>query len=631
MFKLFIASLILLSACTVYGQENRTFSGENNNLVQLEWGAVNSPLLRKSSVQYVDNYSEVQNTDLPTPRHISNHIFAQQENIFDTHNLSDYVWLFGQFIDHDITLVESDNRESIFLEIPEDDEYFSSSDFILTSRNQAIPGTGTGPNNPRQYANHVSSYLDGSAIYGSDRMRAEWLRDMSGDGKLKVSEGDLLPWNTIDGEFDSEILSTAPTMADDTRSLSKYYIAGDIRANENPLLIGLHTLFVREHNRLCDVLRMDHPNWTGDQIYQRARKYVGAYLQNITYNEWLPAMGVILPEYNGYREEVNPAIINSFSAAAFRIGHTLINSNLIRMGNDGEELATGNIRLKDAFFNPLIIEISGGIEPFFKGMGTQVMQELDCKMIDDLRNFLFGAPGAGGLDLASVNIFRGRDRGLSNYNQLRFDFGLPKVSNISDFAATPEDEELLSEMYSSVDNIDAWVGMLAERHKNDAIFGELVMRIIEEQFKSLRDGDRFYFENDPVFTPSDVDYIKTINLHKILMRNTGLGTMQTNLFVAMPHAQIPTGPEIGKEPLSSVAYPNPVIDHTYIKLYSEQDQTVSFQIFDAHGRTVSTVDKVLFSGDNTVRLEMDPSWPLGVYNILVSTPEQYAIHKIIKE
>ncbi len=632
MFKTFNIGVFLLLICSFsFAQENRSYTGFNNNLVNKDWGASFSNQIRKSTVDYLDGMSEINDNNRPTPRYLSNTIFSQQDDIFDSHDLSDYVWVFGQFLDHDITLVESNNREPILLTIPDDDEWFTPQDFIFTSRNEFAHGSGESINNPRQYENLVTSFVDGSAVYGSSQERADWLRALDGTGKLKVSKGDLLPWNTVDGERNGDIDPTSPFMADDTRVLDKWYVAGDIRANENPLLIAMHTLFVREHNRLCDELRANHPNWTGEQIYQRARKFVGAYLQNITFYEFLPALGVNLSNYPGYRENVDPAILNEFSAAAFRIGHTMINSNLIRMSNDGDEIPQGNITLRDAFFNPNAVELAGGVESYFKGMGSQVMQEMDCKIIDDLRNFLFGPPGAGGLDLAAINIFRGRDRGLTNYNQMRFDFGLPMVNTFEEFVEYQEDAVILSEMYGTVDNIDAWVGMLAERHKEGAILGELVMRIIEEQFENLRNGDRFYFENDPVFTPSDISDIQSTTMHKILMRNTDISVMQKNLFVAMPHENIPTGPELSNQPLAAVAYPNPVQDVTTIKIKSDKEQIASLKIYDAQGRMLSESTHSLYDGDNFISLTVDPSWPIGIYNLYIESPGQFNIVKLIRK
>ena len=61
----------------------------------------------------------------------------------------------------------------------------------------------------------------------------------------------------------------------------------------------------------------------------------------------------------------------------------------------------------------------GGIAPVLRGLAAQVQQSVDTQIVPDVRNFLFGPPGAGGLDLASLNIQRGRDHGLSDYNSMR--------------------------------------------------------------------------------------------------------------------------------------------------------------------------------------------------------------------
>jgi len=620
-----------LSLLTVvsYGQENRSYSGYGNNVDNKEWGAAHTSLIRVSTPNYADGMMQINDADLPMPRLISNRLFDQKDLIPDKYNLSDYIWIFGQFLDHDITLVESNHQERMAIQIPADDEVFSPDQVIGVFRNQHMDGTGTEEGNPRQYQKEISSFIDGSVVYGSDEARASWLRTNNGDGKMKMTSDKLLPWNTIDGEFGPTVDETAPFMADETRSLNKFFVAGDIRANENPLLIALHTLFVREHNRLCDELIVEHPNWTGEQIYQRARKLVGGYIQSITYNEWLPAMGVHLPDYQGYNAEIDPSIFNVFSAAAFRIGHTMINSNLIRMNNQGGEINQGNISLRDAFFNPQAVAIAGGIDPYFKGMATQVMQKLDCKVIDDVRNFLFGMPGAGGMDLAAINIFRGRDRGLSDYNQLREDFGLPKVNTTYDFA-NPEDADHIESLYGSVDNIDAWVGMLAEKHISETIFGDLVMSIMERQFQFLRHGDRFYFENDPAFTTQEKNEINETTFHDIIMRNTGISLMQENVFLAMSHSDIPNGPVLSKVPFNATVYPNPVRQNTIIKVYAEKDLETSFRIFDSNGQVIREFTKDLKEGNNFIPLELEATLNPGVYNILIHDESDFSIVKLIK-
>lgn len=151
----------------------------------------------------------------------------------------------------------------------------------------------------------------------------------------------------------------------------------------------MHTLFTREHNRLCTKLANEFPSWNDEELYQRARKLVGAEIQAITYEEWLPELGMELDTYLGYNASVDPGIMNVFSAAAYRYGHTTINSVLVRMDNAGNYMAEGDILLRDAYFNPGATKDIGGIEPYLIGMSTVIQQDFDCKIIDDLRNFLW--------------------------------------------------------------------------------------------------------------------------------------------------------------------------------------------------------------------------------------------------
>ncbi len=112
--------------------------------------------------------------------------------------------------------------------------------------------------------------------------------------------------------------------------------AGDSRSNQIMGLTALHILFLRYHNFLATALSAINPHWNDEQLYQEARRIVIAIEQHITYNEFLPLLlgrptmdtyglttqtGGYSPSYD---ETVNPSITNEFSAAAFRMGHSLI-------------------------------------------------------------------------------------------------------------------------------------------------------------------------------------------------------------------------------------------------------------------------------------------------------------------
>src|SRR5207247_1722010 len=121
-------------------------------------------------------------------------------------------------------------------------------------------------------------------------------------------------------------------------------------------------------------------------------------------------------------------------------------------------------------------------------------EEVDTKVVDSLRNFLFGPPGAGGLDLASLNIQRGRDHGLADYNTARAAYGLPRVRTFAQITSDPALQKALQQLYGDVNHIDLWVGGLAEDHLPGASMGPTFARIIGDQFARVRDGDRFWFE-----------------------------------------------------------------------------------------------------------------------------------------
>lgn len=518
----------------------RTYNGEYNNLDNPLFGAAHTPLLRLSGQGYADGMGEPVSEGMPNPRVISNALFDQEDLLSDPVGLSDYTWVFGQFMDHDLSLSELPG-EPFNIPVPagdpDMDPLFFGTVEILVTRNGAIPGTGTSPGNPRQYDNEITAFIDGSNVYGSGVAAANWLRSFQ-DGKLKVSAGNMLPYNTVSGELDSPEDPAAPHMANGTNAPGPLFVAGDPRANENPLLAIMHLLFVREHNRQCDLLKAQYPTWNDEQLYQHARKIVGGIIQSISYNEWLPTMGVPIPEYSGYNPEVNPQVANVFSAAAFRVGHTLLNSNILRIGAAGEVIPQGNLLLRDGFFDT--DAYTGiGIEPYLRGMAEQTQQQRDSKVVDDVRNFLFGPPGAGGADLPAINIARGRDRGLSSFNNIRQAYGLPILFDFNQINPDPDVYQVLETLYDNdINKIDPWPAMMAERSMDGSIFGPTVQRILSDQFTKLRDGDRFFYLNDPVLSEAEKQMITDMTMRDIIMYNSDVELMQDNVFRSMPFSQI---------------------------------------------------------------------------------------------
>jgi hypothetical protein len=360
-------------------------------------------------------------------------------------------------------------------------------------------------------------------------------------------------------------------------------VAGDLRANENVSLTATQTLFAREHNRIVDALPDSLPD---EERFQIARRVVGAEQQYITYEEFLPALGVELSDYEGYDPDVNASITNEFAVVGFR-GHSMVHGEIEPRAPEGtyseEELEAFEaqgievehedgavvlvVPLNLAFGNPDLLERIG-LGPVLKGIGGELQYKNDEQIDNQLRSVLFQVPRpsapnpadcldgptlpdcfSGLTDLAALDIERGRDHGMPTYTELARAYGLaPKTDFVEitgersdSFASDPEvdasrpidDPDILDFMslrdrtgdevpldspdaqavavsgvrrtpvaarlraiYGSVDKLDAFVGMVAEKHVEDSEFGPLQREMWKEQFEDLRDGDRFFYRCD---------------------------------------------------------------------------------------------------------------------------------------
>ncbi|MGF1538273.1 MAG: peroxidase family protein [Elainellaceae cyanobacterium] len=487
---------------------NSPTDGFGNNVDNPERGAAGSTFINIAPLDYGDGISTPTGEDRPNAREISNAISQQDGDVRDPRGLTNLIWGWGQFLDHDITLnLDDEHGEEIEIEIPENDPALDPSNVISLRESEFVEGTGTSPSNPRQLPNNITAFVDGSNVYGSDEEQLDDLRTFTG-GQLRVSEGNLLPIS-FDGRPQFE--------------------AGDIRANENSVLTSLHTLFVREHNRLADELAEAHPTWTDDQLFERARQLNIAQIQNVTFNEYLPTLlGESLPDYEGYDSDVDPAISRVFANAAFRLGHTQLSSIIPQLNPDGSA-SGGDLRLSDVFFPGVELLQEEGIDGILRGVASSNSQRVDNLVIEDVRSLLFGeGPNSPARDLAAINIERGRLNGLADYNTVRESFGLSRVHSFADISSDPQIQQTLSDLYGTVDNIDAFVGLLAEDLEPGSSVGETVGAILVDQFARLRDGDRFYFENS--LLPQESEVIRQTTLSDIIRRNTDTTVIQDNAF-----------------------------------------------------------------------------------------------------
>jgi hypothetical protein len=595
-----LLATLLLVVATVVGADSvgadpisgRTLDGSGNNVAHPAWGQAGTQYSRVAAPNYADGIAQMASG--PSPRYISNRIFNDVgQNLFSENEISQWGWAWGQFIDHDIGLRDEQPAEIADMPYDRHDKLEAFSNDVGTlafARTPAAPGTGS--SSPRQQVNTISSFIDASNVYGVTNARLDWLRNGSVDGNpsnnaatLLMSEGNYLPRVTARGNA-----STAPPM-DLMGALfgspSRAVVAGDVRANENVALTAIQTLFAREHNRIVAALP---GSLSAEQKFQVARRVVGAEAEYITYNEFLPALGVSLDRYRGYSSSVDPDLSNEFAVVGYR-AHSMIHGEFeptvpagtytenqlntvfpaegITVERNADGTVTLVIPLVIAFGNPdLLTQIGEG--PILQSLGVEPQYKNDEQFDNSLRSVLFEVPKPNGqsppscgspvikpscftdvADLAADDIQRGRDHGMSSYNNLRRAYGLapvrsfteitgestdrfptgdPKIDpsdpiddpNILDFLELrdaegnviplgSEDAEgeavtgvrrstlaaRLRAIYGNVDNVEAFVGMVAERHVTGTEFGPLQRAIWKKQFQALRDGDRYFYLNDP--------------------------------------------------------------------------------------------------------------------------------------
>lgn len=329
--------------------------------------------------------------------------------------------------------------------------------------------------------NTLPSALDLVSVYGPDETRAKALRTFSG-GKMRTGPSNLLPRN-------SGNLNNAPLPSKD------YFLAGDHRCNEHPVLLSIHTIFVREHNRLCEIFKKFSTK--DEEIYQWARALNIAQFQKIVSTEFYPAVtGRQLPAYRGFRFFRNPNVLDIFSTAAYRVGHTMVGNEVPRQAANNKVLPPFTFR--NIFFPlaSLTEKEPERIEEVVRGTANTLAEEIDLKVHDLLRNGLFqGIPGEGELfDLMSLNIQRGRDHALPSYNDIRARFGLGRVSSFRQITSDATTQIRLQEAYGNVNNVEAWPGLLAENKLGGSSMGATMYRIWERQFANMRDGDRLWYQ-----------------------------------------------------------------------------------------------------------------------------------------
>jgi peroxidase len=489
-------------------KEFRPIGGSGNNLENPDLDVVpGSPEMALAPLNFAPGTRDGL-VNGPNPRTISNVISggtgANGQNGQTTDPVaSAWLYVFGQFVDHDLGLEETPlTSAAINIPVLPGDPVFASGTSILMTRDTRNPDTNT-------IINTVAGYLDLSQLYGSTPEIAASLRNP--DGTLLSSDN-----------------GQALAVVNDT------FVSGDPRVMENPELTAVVTLFVREHNFWVSTLKAEHSEWTGDQLYNMAKAITTAEYQNIVYEEYLPLLiGPVLGRYHGYNPNIDAQVTQEFSTAAFRL-HTQVSDTQEGLDNNGNVVFTES--LAQSFFNTPEIDESNGINPLIRSLGVDFAQATDVYVVAALRNLLF-APLVGGgideIDLIAIDIQRERDVGLGTLNQTRHAIGLERYDSFAQLTGDPVLQKSLQALYGTIDNIDLFIGGLAENHAPGARVGSTFQAIIARQFEALRAGDRFFWMNEE-FNDETADMIAKTTLADIIKRNTDTTNLQPDVFIEAP-------------------------------------------------------------------------------------------------
>lgn len=397
---------------------------------------------------------------------------------------------------------------------------------------------------PREQINQLTSYLDASQVYGFSHEFSRDLRNLTADdGMLRT--GIAFPNQKVMLPF------AAPTDGIDCRrdveeSKMNCFAAGDIRVNEQIGLTAMHTIWMREHNRIARELKEINAHWDGETLYQEARKIVGAQMQLITYEYWLPVVlgkkGMeMLGAYKGYDPNVDPSISNEFATAALRFGHTLINPILHRLNETFQPIQQGHLELHRAFFAPWRLVYEGGVDPLMRGMfNTPAKLKKPAENLNtELTEKLFHTSHAVALDLAAINIQRGREHGIPGYNEYRVKCNLTEAKTFDDFVEISDVNvrNKLKQLYGHPSNVDLFVGGILEDQVDGAKIGPTFRCILIDQFSRLRTGDRHWYENPSTFTAAQLTQIKMASLARVLCDNGDNITQITTDVFHLPETQ----------------------------------------------------------------------------------------------
>nr|XP_018866609.2 dual oxidase 1 isoform X2 [Gorilla gorilla gorilla] len=585
-FCLALAWTLLVGAWTPLGAQNpiswevQRFDGWYNNLMEHRWGSKGSRLQRLVPASYADGvYQPLGEPHLPNPRDLSNTISRGPAGLASLRNRTVLGVFFGYHVLSDLVSVETPGCPAEFLNIriPPGDPMFDPDqrgDVVLPfQRSRWDPETGRSPSNPRDPANQVTGWLDGSAIYGSSHSWSDALRSFS-RGQLASGPDPAFPRHSQN----PLLMWAAPDPATGQNGPRGLYAFGAERGNREPFLQALGLLWFRYHNLWAQRLARQHPDWEDEELFQHARKRVIATYQNIAVYEWLPSfLQKTLPEYTGYRPFLDPSISSEFVAASEQFLSTMVppgvymrNASCLFQGVINRNSSVSRaLRVCNSYWSREhpSLQSAEDVDALLLGMASQIAEREDHVLVEDVRDFWPGPLKFSRTDHLASCLQRGRDLGLPSYTKARAALGLSPVTRWQDInPALSRSNDTVLEATAALYNQDlSWLellpGGLLESHRDP---GPLFSTIVLEQFVRLRDGDRYWFENtrNGLFSKKEIEEIRNTTLQDVLVAviNIDPSALQPNVFVWHKGDPCPQPRQLSTEGLPACA-PSVVRDY----------------------------------------------------------------------
>lgn len=508
----------------------RTADGSYNDLAQPEMGMAGTRFGR--NVPLADAKLNQAKLLTPSPRLVSNKLLAR-EKFQPASFLSLLAAAWIQFETHDWFSHGNNQPENkIDVPLPPGDNWEQEFHQPLKIDKTLDDTSRTGETSaPPSFINHETHWWDASQIYGSSKERIDQVRSHV-DGKLHLGEDGLIPIDPATGT--------------------------DLVGNPGTWWLGiglLHTVFVKEHNLICDHLKQLYPEWNDDQLFDHARLIVAALTAKIHTVEWTPA---ILPNpitkmalHANWWGILGP----DFKRAFGRIGDSEILSGIVGASethHDGapyyltEEFVSvyrmhALIPDEYEFYSAKdghLIKKTGFVEIFDK----QARQMMETTPMADLF-YSFGMmnpgvirlhnypqfmrrlmkPNGEAFDLATVDILRDRERGVPRYRRFRELLGRGRINSFEEICpSNPQWAKELREIYDNdLDSVDLMVGLYAEDIPDGFAISDTAFRVfILVASRRLR-SDRFFTKDyrAEVYTEWGLDWIEKTTMANLLLRH----------------------------------------------------------------------------------------------------------------